>query len=68
MSVEHLEEVVRSLENKMKLMELQQSDGGKGKTANVMPGMAEVMSVALKLPMFYEERPEMWFHFAESQF
>ena len=33
-----------------------------------MPGMAEVMSVALKLPMFYEERPEMWFHFAESQF
>ena len=46
----------------MKLMELQQSTT---KTETVMP---EIMSVALKLPMFYEERPEMWFHFAETQF
>ena len=64
-SVEDLQETVKALKAKMKLMELQSV----GKTASVMaPGVADVMSVALKLPMFYEDRPEMWFYFAESQF
>ena len=64
MSVVKLEDVVRGLEQKLKLMEASIPT----KTATVMPNMAEVMSVALKLPMFYEDRPEMWFYFAESQF
>ena len=63
MSVEQLQETVKALESKMKLMELQ---GAGVMTGTVMPGMADVMSVALKLPMFYEDRPEMWFYFAES--
>ena len=55
-SVEDLQETVKALEAKMKLMELQSV----GKTASVMtPGVADVMSVALKLPMFYEDRPEI---------
>ena len=70
MSVAELQETVKALESKMKLMELQNGAGGPSKTAGVMPGMgmSEVMSVALKLPLFYEDRPEMWFYFAESQF
>ena len=62
-SVEDLQDVVKALKAKMKLLELQTG----GTTPTVMP-MPEVMSVALKLQMFYEDRPEMWFYFAESQF
>ena len=48
MSVQELQDTVRALEAKLKMMELQQMDG---KTPAVMagPGMSEVMSVALKL-------------------
>ena len=28
----------------------------------------DVMAVSLKLPSFYEDRPEAWFYYAESQF
>ena len=65
-NVEELQEVVRTLEAKMKLMELHQNTSGT-KTAGVMDPM-EVMAVALKLPMFYEDRPETWFYFVEGQF
>ena len=64
-NVEELQEVVRALEAKMKLMELQQSTP---KTPSVMADPMAVMAVALKLPMFYDDRPETWFYFAESQF
>ena len=62
-SVEELKDVVKALEAKMNLMELKAFD--EVKTPAVM---SDVMAVSLKLPMFYEERPEMWFYFAESQF
>ena len=55
-NVEELQEVVKALEAKMKLMELHQTTSGP-KKASVMDPM-EVMAVALKLPMFYDERPE----------
>ena len=64
-NMEDLQEMVRALEAKMKLMELQQAAP---KTPSVMPSQMDVMAVSLKLPMFYDDRPETWFYFAESQF
>ena len=65
--VEALQQVVEALEAKMKLMELQQCAPQSPKTPDVIDPM-EVMAVSLKLPAFYEDRPETWFYFAESQF
>ena len=66
-SVEDLQKVIERMESKMKLMELSQSATTAAVT-NTKSDAMEVMAVALKLPLFYEDKPEMWFFYAESQF
>ena len=58
---------MEAMEQKMRQMEQLASlktDTGASSSATMM----DVMAVSLKLPSFYEERPESWFYYAESQF
>ena len=57
-TVEELRQQLAQMESKMDLM------SGLGVKSETL----DVRAVSLKLPMFYEDRPERWFHYAECQF
>ena len=59
-TMEDLRQQLAAMESKMLLMQT-------AKTSTVIEPV-EVNAVALKLPTFYEDRPERWFHYAECQF
>ena len=57
-TMEDLRQQLAAMESKMLLMET-------AKTSTVIrQELVEVNAVALKLPTFYEDRPERWFHYA----
>ena len=63
-TMEEMRASMEAMERKMRLMEQQSKTGavmGSGVTG-------DIMAVSLKLPLFYEDRPEQWFYYAESQF
>ena len=65
--MEQMKADLEAMEQKMRQMEqlaTMKSDFGASNSSTTM----DVMAVSLKLPSFYEDRPESWFYYAESQF
>ena len=63
--MEQMKADLEAMERKMRQMEqLASLKTDYGASSTTM----DVMAVSLKLPSFYEDRPESWFYYAESQF